>query len=191
MTNFIEVYPQAFDKSWCQEVIKIFDIADDRGLTLNRQTHDNVSKLNREDAILFESILPVSSLTADIFNKFNEIFWGTCYKQYSDKYAVLNTLGKHGNFSVKVQKTLPGQGYHVWHCEQSSLDLSSRLAAWTIYLNDTFEAGETEFLYQQYRYKPQEGDCIIFPASYTHTHRGNPPINGTKYIMTGWVQFIG
>lgn len=190
MTNFIEVYPQAFDKAWCQQVIQYFDIAHDRGLTLDRQSHDNVSKLSKEDAGLFETQMPVNSLTKDIFTKLNEIFWGHCYKQYSEKYSILTNLGSHKIFGAKIQKTLPGQGYHEWHCEQFNLDTSMRMAAWTIYLNDNFEAGETEFLYQQYRYKPQEGDCVIFPAAYTHTHRGNPPINGVKYIITGWIQFI-
>ena len=55
-----------------------------------------------------------------------------------------------------------------------------------LYLNDDFEGGETEFLYQNRRELPVAGDVIIFPAGYTHTHRGNPPIGGTKYIATSW-----
>jgi hypothetical protein len=116
-------------------------------------------------------------------------FWGHCYKEYADKYSVLSDLGNHNSYTLKIQKTKPGQGYHVWHCEADNRERSNRLLTWTIYLNDEFEAGETEFLYQQYRYKPQKGDCIIFPAAYTHTHRGNPPIGGDKYIITGWVEF--
>ena len=27
---------------------------------------------------------------------------------------------------------------------------------------------------------------LIFPASFTHTHRGNPPLGGSKYIATSW-----
>ena len=30
------------------------------------------------------------------------------------------------------------------------------------------------------------GRLIIFPAGYTHTHRGNPPIGQDKYIATSW-----
>ena len=27
---------------------------------------------------------------------------------------------------------------------------------------------------------------IMFPAGFTHTHRGNPPIGNPKYIATSW-----
>ena len=55
-----------------------------------------------------------------------------------------------------------------------------------LYLNDNFDAGETEFLHQHRREIPKKGDVLIFPAGYTHTHRGNPPIGGEKYLITSW-----
>ena len=58
-----------------------------------------------------------------------------------------------------------------------------------LYLNDVKEGGETEFLYQHKRYQPKEGTLLIFPAGFTHTHRGNPPISNDKYIVTGWLEF--
>jgi len=57
-----------------------------------------------------------------------------------------------------------------------------------LYLNDDFEGGETEFIYQKDRIKPRKNRLVIWPATYTHVHRGNPPINGDKYIITGWVE---
>ena len=54
-----------------------------------------------------------------------------------------------------------------------------------IYLNDIEEGGETEFLYQQKKIKPRRGMGAIWPGSFTHLHRGNPPMS-TKYTLTGW-----
>ena len=54
-----------------------------------------------------------------------------------------------------------------------------------VYLNDVEEDGETEFLYQELKLKPKKGRVVIWPGSFTHLHRGNPP-RSTKYIATGW-----
>ena len=58
-----------------------------------------------------------------------------------------------------------------------------------MYLNDVEEGGETEFLYQSRRVKPKRGRLAIWPAQFTHMHRGNPPLSGDKYVITGWVEY--
>ena len=58
-----------------------------------------------------------------------------------------------------------------------------------LYLNTVKEGGETEFLYQRTRISPKQGTLILFPPSWTHTHRGNPPLSGNKYILTTWMEF--
>jgi hypothetical protein len=84
-------------------------------------------------------------------------------------------------------------GYPYWHCELYPKDASAetlhRTLLWTLYLNDGFEAGETEFLYQQRRVRPQAGTLLLAPAAFTHTHRGNRPRGGDKYIATSWLLF--
>ena len=58
-----------------------------------------------------------------------------------------------------------------------------------MYLNDIDEAGETEFLYQNKRFAPKKNRLLLWPADWSHTHRGNPPIGNTnKYILTTWIQ---
>ena len=84
-------------------------------------------------------------------------------------------------------------GYPYWHCEQYPRDASCetlhRHLLWTLYLNDEFEEGETEFMFQQRKVKPQTGSLLIAPAGFTHTHRGNRPKGGDKFIATSWVLF--
>ena len=60
------------------------------------------------------------------------------------------------------------------------------MVAWMVYLNDVEEGGETEFLYQSLRIKPKANMAVLWPGSFTHIHRGNPPLSGDKYILTGW-----
>ena len=90
------------------------------------------------------------------------------------------------SWHVKMQQTPEGGGYHVFHHEDGSYNEAHRTATWMIYLNEDFEGGETEFFYQKRRIKPTTGTIVIWPAGYTHTHRGNLVLKGTKYIVTGW-----
>jgi hypothetical protein len=191
MDQFIKVYEKAFSPEFCDKTINFIDNAEANGFTLNRQDHDKAEQLEKEDEAIFlpDSEFLLNHTNNELVDTFNAVFWGKCYKEYAKEFSILNNLGSHNSYTMKIQKTKPGQGYHTWHCEASDRTMSNRILTWSVYLNDDFEAGETEFIYQQYRYKPSKGDCIIFPASYTHTHRGNPPIGGDKYIITGWVEF--
>tara|TARA_R110000823_G_scaffold313724_1_gene441707 strand:- start:1276 stop:1881 length:606 start_codon:yes stop_codon:yes gene_type:complete len=111
-------------------------------------------------------------------------------RHYLDATGILTAYGI-GSFkftNIKIQKTLPTQGYHVWHLEHGTeRDSSQRALVFTIYLNDVQEGGETEFLHQSIRAKPVKGRCVIWPAAFPYVHRGNPPLQGEKYIMTSWL----
>jgi len=189
MDKFIKVYSKIYSDEFCDKVIEYHKLSEETGLILDRQSHDGAHRIDKQDLSTFLPHVPLHHTSKELITEFNELFWAKAYKQYVESFDILRTVAEHRIYSMKIQKTEPGQGYHVWHCEASDRAMSTRLLTWTVYLNDDFEAGETEFLYQQYRYKPQKGDLIIFPSAYTHTHRGNPPIGGTKYIITGWVEY--
>ena len=55
------------------------------------------------------------------------------------------------------------------------------------YLQAPSEGGETEFLYQSKRIDPVVGRTLIWPPGFTHKHRGNPPLKGEKFYITGWM----
>ena len=98
------------------------------------------------------------------------------------------------NPGLKLQKTIPGGGFHGWHCENGYFtnDLNKdRFLAWMVYLNDDYEGGETEFNYLSKRIKPKKGTLLMWPTGFTHTHRGGMVVSGNKYILTGWIYFAG
>jgi hypothetical protein len=110
-----------------------------------------------------------------------------------DRYdAVLQYAFRPG--SINLQRYLADQGgYPYWHCEHypkaGSVDPLHRVLLYTIYLNDGFAEGETEFFYQQRKIVPRAGDLLVAPAFFTHTHRGNRPRGADKYIATSWILF--
>ncbi len=96
--------------------------------------------------------------------------------------------------SINVQKYVADQGgYPYWHCEHypraGTTEPLHRVLLYTVYLNEGFDAGETEFFYQGRKIQPRTGSLIIAPAFFTHTHRGNRPLGKDKYIATSWVLF--
>jgi hypothetical protein len=96
--------------------------------------------------------------------------------------------------SINLQKYIADEGgYPRWHCEvypeSGDGETLHRTLLWTIYLNDEFEDGETEFYHQQRKIAPKTGSLLLAPAVFTHTHRGNMPRRGNKYIATSWLLF--
>jgi hypothetical protein len=55
-----------------------------------------------------------------------------------------------------------------------------------MYLNDVEEGGETEFHYIPKRVTAKKGRILMFPAEFTHTHRGNAPLSNDKYVIATW-----
>lgn len=107
-------------------------------------------------------------------------------------FAVLRYAFRPG--AINLQRYRAGSGgYPYWHCElfpkNTDAEQLHRHVLWTIYLNDGFREGETEFLYQQRKIVPRAGSLLIAPTAFTHTHRGNTPQGGDKYIATSWVLF--
>lgn len=96
--------------------------------------------------------------------------------------------------TINLQRYVADEGgYPAWHCElyptRQDDDPMYRLLLWTIYLNDGFEGGETEFLFQQRSITPKTGSLLIAPTAFTHTHRGNRPRGADKFIATSWLLF--
>ena len=191
--NFIGVFPNVVSPQYCDAVINHFDWLEKSRKTLTRQQSDNVSPSNKKNTIYrleTEHDLVTLESNSAILSQFVEATW-KCYHLYNEEYGTICTLDKQQiSYSTKIQKTKQSEGYHVWHCEHAGALSGRRLLLVMLYLNDVEEGGETEFLYQSKRVQPKQGTVVICPAGFTHTHRGNPPLSGTKYMINTWIEYI-
>ena len=161
-------------------------LSNDRGNIPSTEIKDNsIDLISSNFWGVSKNELDVSYLSGP----FLDIFFQKIYPQYVKKFDYINKLEKHTIYEIKIQKTSPKEGYHSWHSETGGPHNRNRLLAFTLYLNDVEEGGETEFLYQSIRIKPKKNRLIIWPAAFTHVHRGNPPLSKEKYIITGWVEY--
>jgi hypothetical protein len=189
--NFMGIYENAYSQDFCDRAIKYHDSMIEAGFGRTRQQSDKIETHLKNDLTIFpcqeEEISLAGSRT--LSREFLDLFWANGYNKYIENFSVINNFDTHNVFAFRVQKTPIGGGYHIWHCEEMNKATSNRFLTWMLYLNNVEEGGETEFLYIPKRIKPKAGTLVIWPAGFTHTHRGNPPISNTKYAITGWVEF--
>lgn len=190
--NFVGVFDGFFSSEYCQEMINYFEKLDGMGKTWQRDYTTETVKSDTAAALLDPKSISFSKDNlGEYFDVFTSTFWEHCYPLYAKEFSVLKNMSQQMIYTIKIQRTNPTEGYHVWHCENGSRDMNARVGVFLMYLNNIREGGETEFLYSGQRIKPEEGRLLIWPAGYTHTHRGNPPLGGqTKYILTGWIEFV-
>ena len=111
-----------------------------------------------------------------------------CAKMYYKKYKFADTgVAVNGIFTnYNIQWYKPGEGYYIWHSERTDYHITGdRHLVFMTYLN-TCKAAGTMFYYQNKTFKCKKGDTLIWPAAWTHTHKGQISTTETKYIITGW-----
>ena len=66
--------------------------------------------------------------------------------------------------------------------------LCKRKLVFMTYVNNV-ENGGTEFYYQDIKCPAKKGLTLIWPADWTHTHRGVVDESNEKMIITGWFNY--
>jgi hypothetical protein len=169
--NFIRTYPNALP----QELVK----------TLRQMIEQQVTFKTRSDQHRQDKQIALDPYWPALVTDINQSILQGLGK-YMDDFPYLSDQGKDWwSGTTILQKTEPMEGYHSFHAEDNSWNNRFRVLAWMVYLNDVAEGGETEWLYQQVKIKPTANTLVIWPGSFTHLHRGNPPMI-TKYVLTGW-----
>ena len=188
INNFIGTYDGYVMKEECNKAINIYEDQHKFNNTLNRIASEKSPITVKQDQQYFatrdnidvwwEAVKPMM-LNFDL-----------ALQHYIQNTGILESYGidKFCYTSLKIQKTLPTEGYHRWHVEHNvGFENEPRALVFSIYLNDVEDGGETEFLHFSKRVKPKTGRIVIWPAGFPYVHRGNPPLSGEKYLLTSWM----
>ena len=180
LNNFIEIYDDIIPKEGWDYIINQFD---------NREFPE---EFVGGDTKFKKSYTVGMNFDDDYFSTFNEpiaFCLRIALEQYKQKYPFMNKLIYWAcDKGYNLQRYQEGEGYHFLHCEQDGNPAyHSRMLVWMLYLNDA-ECG-TEFPYQDIVIQPKSGRLLIWPAAWTHPHRGVVPNKGLKYIATGWYRY--
>jgi hypothetical protein len=184
-------------KEWCKILIDAFEMYNNQRLQKNildgsfSQPASNEGKsqfingqLGRKDEQLFLEVAD-STLAAHT----NAII-GSAFELYAQEYqGITDSSDPVSSWTCKLQKTQSGGGYHIWHCEDGAFVYRDRVLTWMMYLNDipVENGGATDFLHQKCSFQPTTGTMVMWPATYTHMHRGSFLTGDIpKYIATGW-----
>jgi hypothetical protein len=183
--DFIGVYEDALCKERCNFIVQDFErhVANNSSYISSGESQFDNQEMGRRDFAIY-----AERCMSDACKIINEAL-NNCLNLYTEEFFSLKQVKARSEI-VKIQRTPPRGGYHVWHSEAIDRTNMERVLTWIVYLNDVPEGeGETEFLWQGVRVKPKAGTCAIWPAQFTHPHRGNPVYSCDKYIATGWYTY--
>jgi prolyl 4-hydroxylase len=187
--DFVEKY--YIKKDICNDLILFFE--------KDKKTHQKVDISHIESEVTknnkkFFPDLKLKKATEIFLNPDEKILENylkeleNCVKMYIKKYPWINFLSRWGiKEKIKIQRYEKNEAYFGWHSERTGSEpYVSRLLVFMTYLNDVDQGGETEWFYQKLKIKPKKGLTVLWPADFTHLHKGNLSKNKIKYIITGW-----
>ena len=187
--DFIGIYDGFVDEGYCNLLQTWFDQMHEQRMVISSED-EQVKVANRKDKFLLipqvnltmESNAIPQQLSTTYFNILKYIV-----PIYKDQYNIDVPLQIN---CFKIHKAEEGEGYHIFHRERSDISTAYRELAFMTYIQSPEEGGETEFLFQKLRIEPIMGRTLIWPAGFTHHHRGGLVIKGQKLYITGWLELV-
>ena len=175
--NFILKNTGCLSKEYCKDLINFFDKNEsiaEKGIAGSKRLND------------LEIAIDVHQFSDDLLIGLNDTI-----DKYKKKYPLIDTQLDRWQIDkiAQLMRYEPNNVYSYIHCETGPHN-PYRIFAWMIYLNTIKDGGGTEFLHFNKTLIPKAGDMYIWPAGWTHLHRGVVAPKERKYLLTGWVSHL-
>ena len=185
--DFINVYDNAVSSNDCKSIIKIFEDDPNKSIVkghLGNGKIDPKKKACTELPCNFQDKDIINKILLESLSKYTPLY----VKDNRELDLVIASWSVYIGYNI--QKYKPKEGYFSEHCENNGYPNGvSRMMVWMIYLNTVTDDGGTYFTTYERTTAAVEGRLVIWPAYWTHTHRGIVSNTQTKYIATGWYNF--
>tara|TARA_Y100000004_G_scaffold186154_1_gene237300 strand:+ start:939 stop:1505 length:567 start_codon:yes stop_codon:yes gene_type:complete len=171
--------------SYCDDIIKYYHDNEDKW-SIGRMSYEGnpiIEKKTKDSVDLCMEKMP-----DELSHYFKHLI--NCVQDYCEEFDILkDNDGLVIAEAVNIQKYEIGGGFKRWHTERGPQDpkASKRVLVFMTYLNDAKDSG-TEFKYQNATFQCIKGDTLLWPADFTHVHRGQIT-KEVKYIITGWITY--
>ena len=181
--NFIKIRDNLLTKKECSDAIKWSCDNKDFHADVNKVEHSgydyyDLMDIGEDPLICFDPV-PLRPL----FHAINSL-----RESYIKSFPSVKILDTWSLDYVRFKYWKPGEYYSVWHSEHGASDRLSRVLSFLIYLSDN--DSQTEFMNHR-NVRTKAGRGVIFPAYFTHTHRGSVCKKGLdRYIVSGYYSFL-
>jgi len=164
--NFILTIDNVFSKEICKSLIKEYS-----------------KKLKKED----NKYRGYQYFDIDLKNFSHYDLLLNCIYKYKEKYPEVNLTSSFWNLTnLRYKMWKKGSFFKEYHSEHCFLN-PYRILAIQLYL--TSHKCGTEFFNKKI-INSEIGRVCIFPAYFTHTHKGQPDLKKSRSILTGYVEFV-
>lgn len=164
-----KVIPKLLSQAMCNSIInEAEDYANISGWTTDR--HDNYPTTDNEVTNSWNTYNYISNhVHSKVFKEIERMYNVDSYE-----------LGINEFFVAKYQKRKNSQSSLAAHVDGSEF-------SFIIALNDDYEGGGTKFIKTDETIKLKTGDCLIFSGQ--NKHKGITVTKGTRYILTGFLNY--
>ncbi|WJW74334.1 2OG-Fe(II) oxygenase [Thiohalobacter sp. IOR34] len=181
--SFIFEKPGALPGFLCRDMIARFEASEEEQYAGRiGQTRHQDQQIKRTTDLVVSGKPHWQDVDRNLFRSL-----GLALKEFREAFPYFK--GPFKDMGYQIQRYQPGE-YYQWHIDGGSHEFAQRQLVALWYLNDVpGPGGETEFLFQEVKVRPEEGKLVLFPPFWTHEHRAVKLEQGVKYIATTWVVF--
>ena len=178
LNDLILTYDNSLSEKICDELISFFENNSDFHESINQNGKPNFTQVN-------------VTRNRDHLEKIHNELIHVVFK-YRDEYykyvygEVFPNSHAFEEFRIKRYNT-GGNDRFDTHVDVKDYSSARRFLSFFWYLNDVGQGGETVF--DQLTIKPKKGRLVIFPPLWMFPHRGNPPIDNSKYLLSTYLHY--